>query len=43
MAEKKGKKEKKISCPHRGSNPGPLDYEADALPTAPHRQTANWR
>ena len=27
-----GKKEKKVR-PHRDSNPGPLDYEAAALPT----------
>ncbi len=31
-------REKKESCPERGSNSRPPDYETDALPTALSRQ-----
>jgi hypothetical protein len=34
----RNEEKKKITCPERGSNSRPPDYETDALPTALSRQ-----
>ena len=35
-----GKVGKKRTCPRRGSNSGPSDYETDVIPTTPQRPVA---